>query len=350
MKKILSSLDNINLMASKKIKYNQNSMRSGSENEEIGYEINQSSEINNLITISSTNNNNNNLYFKNNININNNNNNNKENIDLTPSRNLMSNIKRKKIQIETDETNFNTNKNISTTNNNNNNNIIINNLTNKLNTISTLNNINSNKNNNNNYLNKINELNNIISDLLNYKNLCENFIKILIPNKIFPINEKDLIDYKSFNLNNNENEKILEEQILINNEQKNYIEILKQTIESDLIKNELNFKEKNENNNNNKFDILIEFTKLKIENEKIKKDLILEQAVLIELKSEFESIKKLNDELKEKNDFLENNKNNEIIINNSNIEKLKIENQNQKNLLENQIKLFEEEQKKKKDF
>ena len=313
MKKILSSFDNNNLMNSKKMKFNQNSMRSGSENEEIGYEINQSSEINNLITISSTNNNNNNLYFKNNININNNNinnnNNNKENnIDLTPSRNLMSNIKRKKIQIETDETNFNTNKNISTTNNNNNNNIIINNLTNKLNTISTLNNINSNKNNNN-YLNKINELNNIISDLLNYKNLCENFIKILIPNKNFPINEKDLIDYNSFNLN--EKEKILEElkqQILINNEQKNYIEILKQTIESDLIKNELNFKEKNENNNNNKFDILIEFTKLKIENEKIKKDLILEQAVLIELKSEFESIKKLNDELKEKNEFLENNK------------------------------------------
>ena len=349
MKKILSSFDNNNLMNSKKMKFNQNSMRSGSENEEIGYEINQSSEINNLITISSTNNNN--LYFKNNNNINNNNNNNNKenNLDLTPSRNLMSNIKRKKIQIETDETNFNTNKNISTTNNNNNN-IIINNLTNKLNTISTLNNINSNKNNNN-YLNKINELNNIISDLLNYKNLCENFIKILIPNKIFPINEKDLIDYKSFNLNNNENEKILEEQILINNEQKNYIEILKQTIESELIKNELNFsKEKNENNNNNKIDILIEFTKLKIENEKIKKDLILEQAVLIELKSEFESLKKLNDELKEKNEFLENNKNNEIIINNSNIEKLKIENQNQKNLLENQIKLFEEEQKKKKDF
>ena len=131
MKKILSSFDNNNLMNSKKMKFNQNSMRSGSENEEIGYEINQSSEINNLITISSTNNNN--LYFKNNNNINNNNNNNNKenNLDLTPSRNLMSNIKRKKIQIETDETNFNTNKNISTTNNNNNNNIIINNLTNK---------------------------------------------------------------------------------------------------------------------------------------------------------------------------------------------------------------------------
>ena len=75
MKKIFNDFDNINLKSmTKKLKFNSVESQSGSENEEIGYEINQSSDINNLITISSTNNNNNNFNNNNNNNFNNNNN------------------------------------------------------------------------------------------------------------------------------------------------------------------------------------------------------------------------------------------------------------------------------------
>jgi hypothetical protein len=85
-----------------------------------------------------------------------------------------------------------------------------------------------------------------------------------------------------------EKEKIeenLRQEILLNEEQRNLIEILKQSIESEIIKNNV------ENFNMENF---IENEKMKSENEKIKKELILEQAILSDLKTNFENLKNEN--------------------------------------------------------
>lgn len=92
----------------------------------------------------------------------------------------------------------------------------------------------------------------------------------------------------------------LRNETLMNEEQRNYIEILKQTIETSIIKNGLGpvlQKSQNSSQGQSNLDIIIDFTKLKRENEKIRKDLIMEQVVLTDMKSELESYKKQAEDL-----------------------------------------------------
>ena len=94
----------------------------------------------------------------------------------------------------------------------------------------------------------------------------------------------------------NEKEEILEnlrQEILINQEQRNYIEILKQTIEQDLIKTGLmkNLDESSKKYNMKPVDLIADYSKIKMENEKIKKDLIMEQVILTDIKNDLDTTK-----------------------------------------------------------
>lgn len=148
-----------------------------------------------------------------------------------------------------------------------------------------------------------------LTELQIYKALCEKHILQLSPNHQLPITEEHITNFNADNYTNktiqqlmHEKEQICESlrsETLINEEQRNYIEILKQTIESSIIKSGLG----NAVNKGMKavgcesgVDFVSEFAKMKTENEKIKKDLIMQQAVFSELKSEFETIKKQNDD------------------------------------------------------
>ena len=104
----------------------------------------------------------------------------------------------------------------------------------------------------------------------------------------------------------NEKEEILEnlrQEILINQEQRNYIEILKQTMEQDLIKTGMikNLEESSKKYNMKPVDLLIDYSKMKMENEKIKKDLIMEQVILTDIKSDLDETKNENIKLVNKN-------------------------------------------------
>ena len=111
--------------------------------------------------------------------------------------------------------------------------------------------------------------------------------------------------------NNNKNNEILkykdiEEKLhnecLINKEQKNYIEILKQTINNCLLKKEniniCNLDEATKKLDKNPIDILTEYTSYKIENEKIKKQLILYQILHKDMKNEVTNLVQENNDLK----------------------------------------------------
>ena len=122
-------------------------------------------------------------------------------------------------------------------------------------------------------------------------------------------------------INNLNKEKLeLEEKLrnayLTNKELKNYIEILKETIENSIIKS--GFKDiidkASKELNKNPINLLIEFNKYKSENEKIKKNLLIQQILTTEMKNDIENFKKENENL------IKNNKErkikNEIKINN----------------------------------
>ena len=206
----------------------------------------------------------------------------------------------------------------------------------------------------------------VILDLNKYKYICEKRIKQLNPNEIFPLtldslsneniynsNNKNylnlnkkyeflnkkfqilLTDYSDI-LNNNiqdindniikegnnndkyrilkekykklkdENKKIMEllkEQSSACEMQKNIINILRQSIDNDIIKN-------NELKKYITVDNIIDFTQLKIELEQNKKELVLSQALVNSLKSENEKLNKEKEEAK--NNIKDNNKNNSI--------------------------------------
>ena len=108
----------------------------------------------------------------------------------------------------------------------------------------------------------------------------------------------------------NEKEEILEnlrQEVLINQEQRNYIEILKQTIEQDLIKTGLmkNLDESSKKYNMKPVDLIADYSKIKMENEKIKKDLIMEQVILTDIKNDLDTTKNENIDLQNKNNELE---------------------------------------------
>ena len=94
-------------------------------------------------------------------------------------------------------------------------------------------------------------------------------------------------------------------------EQRNYIEILRGTIESSIIKQGLKpilqeQKNTHYHNNLNNIDVVIDISKLKTETEKYRKELILSQALIIELKQEIEFLNKINDDANIKNERFEN--------------------------------------------
>ena len=111
-------------------------------------------------------------------------------------------------------------------------------------------------------------------------------------------------DNKNMNINNN-NEindnleykdkiKSLEEKLrneyLVNKEQNNYIEILKQTINNCLLKNGNinmnNLDNESKQLNKNPIDILTDYTSLKSKNETIKKQLVMQQILYNDMKNE----------------------------------------------------------------
>ena len=122
-------------------------------------------------------------------------------------------------------------------------------------------------------------------------------------------------------------EENLQKEYLSNKELKNYNEIMKQTIENYIIKSGSKDIIDNISKQLNKtpVNLLNEFTQLKIENEKIKKNLILQQVLITDFKKEIENIKnenenliKMNEKLKlEKNQYIkcENNNNENINLN-----------------------------------
>ena len=135
----------------------------------------------------------------------------------------------------------------------------------------------------------------------NYIKLCEQIIKIFLPKQKFPINQTDLINIKknNYNIKINELQEQLSQMQIINNEQKNYIEILKQTLDNKLI--QFGHKKNLENLNiKNPIDYMTELTDKTIQNENIKKKLITQQIVIINMQNEFSNLNKQNKSLIEK--------------------------------------------------
>ena len=148
--------------------------------------------------------------------------------------------------------------------------------------------------------------NKAFQDLLNYKDLCELYIKKLKPNVDLPITRQDLYslkaekkedesnesnesdNYSELEQNYNDALEALKKQTLLNDQMKSYIEVLKQTLESNLVKNGLSSlipttndlnESKSFYNENGKFyspqklNDLIDISKLTSENQKIKDEL-----------------------------------------------------------------------------
>ena len=144
------------------------------------------------------------------------------------------------------------------------------------------------------------------------------------------IKNNDINKYKTIINNLNKKKLELEENLrneyLTNKELQNYIEILKQTIENNLIKYGLKniIDNASKDLNKNSINLLTEFTKYKSENEKIKKNLLIQQILTTEMKNEIEKIKNENENLKKAQNININNlnDNNLNISNNSKGERL----------------------------
>ena len=143
------------------------------------------------------------------------------------------------------------------------------------------------------------------------------------------------IDIGEYNHMNNLEEK-LNQEYLKNNELQNYIEILKQTINNTLIKNSsINIEgldSASETLKKNKIDILTEYTTLKLENEKIKKQLVMQQILYSDMKNEIINLKQENSNMKTSLD--------KNIKENKNLLKIKEELSNNYNILLNESDLI----------
>ena len=165
------------------------------------------------------------------------------------------------------------------------------------------------------------------------------------------INKYKLIIYK-LSKEKIELEENISKAILTNNELKNYIEILKQTIENFIIKSGYKdiFDSISKDMNRNPISLLNEFTKYKLDNEKMKKNLLMQQIISTEMKEEIKNIKKENENLikmnkkfkTEKEKFIINNTNNPNNANNDNISNNKINNENDYECLKNLSKINKE--------
>lgn len=117
---------------------------------------------------------------------------------------------------------------------------------------------------------------------------------------------KDLYIRLLFNHNENLKEKnelieALKNETLSGEEQKNYIELLKQTLENKIGKMSSNIVNHNqkyyENDDITSTDILIDFVNLKNESENYRKELIISQVLINELKEEIERLKSCKSEV-----------------------------------------------------
>ena len=136
--------------------------------------------------------------------------------------------------------------------------------------------------------------------------------------------------------------------ILTNNELKNYIEILKQTIENFIIKSGYKdiIDKISKDMNKSSISLLTEFTKYKLENEKIKKSLLMQQILSTDMKEEIKNIKKENDNLiklnkkilSEKKTYINNNLSND----NNLIDRINNDNDNDFECLKQLTKIYKE--------
>ena len=176
--------------------------------------------------------------------------------------------------------------------------------------------------------------NKIFHDLLNYKTLLEQYIKKLKPNVDLPITRQDLYslkaekkedesnessesdNYSELEQNYNDALEALKKQTLLNDQMKSYIEVLKQILESNLVKNGLsslipttnNLNEsKSIYNENGKFyspqklNDLIDISKLTFENQKMKDELSKSKLYIKDLEDQVSLIKKDKQDLEDMN-------------------------------------------------
>ena len=136
-----------------------------------------------------------------------------------------------------------------------------------------------------------------LSELEKYKYLCEKRIKQLNPNHPLPITEEIL------------EVPIQKDEIIDIEEQKNYYDLLRKTIENDLLKNGVLNKYIN-------VDGVLELAKIKNECEEYRKQLVLAQSMINSLKSDVEDLIKENASFKNE----KNESNNKDKINNLNSE------------------------------
>lgn len=129
-----------------------------------------------------------------------------------------------------------------------------------------------------------------ISDKIpsNYEKLKDLYVKLLM-------NHNELLKEKE------EIFESIKSETLINEEQRNYIELLKQTLESKMGKIGSNIVNQNQryyqNNDVSGADILIDFINIKNESENYRKELIISQALINELKEEIDSLKSAKNEI-----------------------------------------------------
>ena len=134
-----------------------------------------------------------------------------------------------------------------------------------------------------------------LSELEKYKYKCEQFIKKINPLQILPITDEMLSD----------DYEIIKDPINAA-EQQNYADLLKKTIENELIKNGLL-------NKNFNAEEVIDLAKTKLESEKYKKQLILAHSMINSLKNDLIELTKENEEYKANKNKLTTIKNNESI-------------------------------------
>ena len=163
----------------------------------------------------------------------------------------------------------------------------------------------SNTNTNPNYISQLEKKVSIqskkICELQNYKSICEEFIKKLNPYQSFPITEEML----------SKEYEIIKDPINAA-EQQNYTDLLKKTIENELIKNGLL-------NHNINADGVIDLAKIRLESEEYKKQLVLAQSMINSLKNDLVELTKENKEYKMNEEKNINIKNNESINMNNQI-------------------------------
>ena len=207
------------------------------------------------------------------------------------------------------ENNFNENSNIIDNN-------YFNSPKNSNNTLFKSENFDINNNNNFKLLNIAKENQNIKDVSLSQKftkNISFNFNKV--SNKNSKRSLKSNTSYNSidkYDNNKNENNNIdnnmidklkkekenleekLEKEKIINKEKNIYIEILKQAINNNILKNKSlsTFEKATKELNKNSFDLIIEYTKYKFDNERIKKSIIMQKVLIDDMKNELDNLRK----------------------------------------------------------